>query len=125
VTRTEHLLVILMEECAEVQQRASKALRFGLSEVQPGQTKTNAERLAGELADLQAAEIMLFRDGLVGAMSGERISAKREQVERFLRYSAECGTLEENCEAKHLETGRSVATPFDMMAALKKALAEP
>jgi hypothetical protein len=32
---TEHLLSCLAEECAEVAQRASKSLRFGLSEVQP------------------------------------------------------------------------------------------
>jgi len=31
------VLTILMEECAEVIQRASKALRFGLDEVQPEQ----------------------------------------------------------------------------------------
>ncbi|MEH6358963.1 MAG: hypothetical protein V7745_08235 [Pseudomonadales bacterium] len=46
------LLVILMEECAEVTQRASKAIRFGLEEVQPGQEYTNAQRLAHEIGDI-------------------------------------------------------------------------
>ena len=52
--RERELLTILMEECAEVQQRASKALRFGTQEVQPGQAKNNVERLAVEIGDLQA-----------------------------------------------------------------------
>lgn len=43
--RHEHLLSILAEECCEVGQRVSKALRFGLDEVQPGQDLSNAERI--------------------------------------------------------------------------------
>lgn len=46
------LLCRLVEECAEVQQRATKAMRFGISEKQPGQDFTNAERLAAEIGDV-------------------------------------------------------------------------
>jgi len=46
------LLTILVEECAEVQQRATKAMRFGIDERQPGQDLTNSERLAAEIGDL-------------------------------------------------------------------------
>jgi NTP pyrophosphatase (non-canonical NTP hydrolase) len=94
VKRTEHLLVILMEECAEVAQRASKALRFGLKEVEPGQEATNAERLAGELADLDAVVLMCEAEGAF-ACAGEQSALERKErkVERFLAYSAECGTL--------------------------------
>lgn len=56
---TEHLLGILAEECAEVAIRASKAQRFGLGEVQPGQRLTNCERITYELNDLLAAADML------------------------------------------------------------------
>lgn len=103
MTRTEHLLVILMEECAEVAQRASKALRFGLGEVQPDQAETNAERLALEVDDLGAVAKMLrdaeaLRDGDPFARQ-----FKREKVEKFLRYSAECGTL--------TTAGAATATP--------------
>lgn len=42
----EHLLSCLAEECAEVGQCVSKALRFGLQDAQPGQPLTNLERMA-------------------------------------------------------------------------------
>lgn len=48
------ILALIIEECAEVQQRATKMLRFGVAEVQPGQEYTNAQRLSHELGDLMA-----------------------------------------------------------------------
>lgn len=105
MTRTEHLLVILMEECAEVAQRASKAVRFGLAEIQPGQEKTNAQRLMDEVNDFIATYQMLagpivspttplfaFPGGADAFKAA--FAAKQEKIERFLVYSAECGTLE-------------------------------
>lgn len=47
----EELLVILMEECAEVIQAASKCLRFGYDRQQEGYG-INDEVLAAELGDL-------------------------------------------------------------------------
>lgn len=105
MTRTEHLLTILAEECAEVAQRASKALRFGLAEVQPGQDKTNAYRIMEEMNDLIATYQMiagpvfsptsqLFRyptgvDGFQGD-----ILRKQQRIEKYLKLSQECGTLD-------------------------------
>jgi NTP pyrophosphatase (non-canonical NTP hydrolase) len=100
VTRTEHLLVILAEECAEVAQRTSKALRFGLDEVQPGQTETNAQRISGELADVFAAVDMLINEGVIAYPDIARTLAKQKKVEEFLRYSAECGTLTPDAQAQ-------------------------
>ena len=37
MTESENLLIILMEECDELSQRVSKALRFTLDEKQIGQ----------------------------------------------------------------------------------------
>lgn len=95
--RTEHLLVILGEECCEVAQRASKALRFGLGEAQPGQAETNAARLLGEYAHIVAAVEMLTDAGAFDGTDRDaivrRCGEKRAAVERFLRYSVECGTL--------------------------------
>ena len=61
----EMLLDALMEECAEVIVRASKALRFGLDEIQPGQALTNRERLEAELNDLAGVLAMLPGTGVL------------------------------------------------------------
>jgi NTP pyrophosphatase (non-canonical NTP hydrolase) len=96
MTRTEHLLTIVAEECAEVAQRCSKALRFGLAEIQPGQPFTNAERIGMEYHDLVAAMILLARmdAGVIPDDLTTRLEAKRQKIERFLEYSRECGRLE-------------------------------
>lgn len=92
MTRTEHLLDILIEECAEVIQRATKAKRFGLHEVQPQQELTNAQRIVYELNDIVAVADMFMPPHW---MNEEMLEAKRTKVERFLEYSKECGTLDE------------------------------
>lgn len=93
MTRTEHLLSILAEECNEVAQRAIKALRFGLEEIEPGQDLNNAERIAQEFADLLAAIEMLQVEDVLGYETRDQVDAKKLKVEKFLEYSRECGTL--------------------------------
>ena len=94
MTRTEHLLVILAEECNEVAQRCAKALRFGLREIEPGQRLTNADRIMQEYADLMALVDMLVEDqSLPHGHLTLAIQQKRAKVKRFLNYSEECGTL--------------------------------
>lgn len=87
----------MAEECAETAKRVSKALRFGPLEVQPGDDRTNADRILEEYHDLQAAVAMLQDEGLLPVVHigevAERILAKRQKVERFLEYSELCGTL--------------------------------
>ena len=95
MTRQQHLLICLAEECAEVAQRASKALRFGLQEIQPGQHLTNAERLADEAIDLQAV-LKMLTDGKhldLGVDARRRTDLKIAKVCEFLRYSKSQGTL--------------------------------
>ena len=98
MNRLEHLLTIVAEEGAEVSQRATKAARFGIFEVQPGQTQSNFHRLRLEVADLFAAlelvavEIGYNWDAL--HPSGSMILAKKEKVEEFLKYSKSVGTLD-------------------------------
>jgi len=89
MTRDEHLLTIAAEECAELAQRLSKALRFGMDEVQPGQPLSNRERIIEEYTDLIAALEMLG----IWTLDRAQIDAKHRKVERFLRYSEQCGTL--------------------------------
>ncbi len=78
------LLTILAEECCEVGQRVSKALRFGLMEVQPGQPLSNAERISEELGDLLAtAEEM--NDVIDWQIVENAKAAKREKLARYLQ----------------------------------------
>ncbi len=98
MTRREHLLIIAMEECHEVAQRISKALRFGLTEVQPDQEMNNAERITQEFNDLNAIiEMIQFEDDTWFRQSIEarrfQIEAKKIKVEKFLKYSEYVGTL--------------------------------
>jgi adenylosuccinate lyase len=102
VTRTEHLLTIMAEECSEVAQRVSKALRFGVSEVQPGQLLTNAERIAAEFRDLLAAYEMLNEEGVLpshglynpSGITQDALNAKKAKVEKFLTFSAGRGLVD-------------------------------
>jgi len=99
MTRTEHLLVCLAEECAEIQHVVAKALRFGLDDIPPGQhifaELTNAGRLTQEVTDLLGVLELLQESG-VPVLSGERkhILMKKEKVEMYMSYARERGTLE-------------------------------
>ena len=94
MNRQEHLLTIFAEECAETAQRVSKALRFSLSEVQPGQELTNQERIEQEFHDLIAMAEMLNDSGIdITWPAPETVKAKKAKVEKFLLLSAANGTL--------------------------------
>lgn len=94
MNRTEHLLTCLSEECAEVAQRTSKALRFGLAETQPAHILTNAQRIVIELNDLLAVVEMLIEEGALPLIGDrEAIAGKKAKVEKYLLYSKEQGTL--------------------------------
>lgn len=94
MTRKELLLLQVMEECDEVSQRVSKALRFGLEEVQPEQELTNAERIIYEFSDLYAVIDMLYREGLLPQVVDPRaIAAKKDKVEKMLQLSKQCNVI--------------------------------
>jgi hypothetical protein len=102
MTRQDHLLTIIAEECVETAQRATKALRFGIDEVQPGQDLTNSERLMQEAIDLAAALEMLAEQSPVFRKiyeDSERTKKWRyekiDKVNHFLEYSRQQGRLEE------------------------------
>lgn len=98
MNRTEYLLIQAASECNEVAHRATKALHFGLNEVEPGQSLTNAQRIVEEFVDLLGVMSMLEDQGLiqipVGAELFSSIAAKKAKVEKFMRFAAEkCGTI--------------------------------
>ena len=95
---TEHLLVCLSEECAEVAQEVSKALRFGLSEVMPGQPLTNEERIAREFVDLLAVYEILEMEGYLPRIFdfidfGQDALQKQKKVRAFMNCAQKVGTL--------------------------------
>lgn len=93
MTRQEMLLTILAEECAEVAQRVSKALRFGLNEKRNLFEQNNAELIVHELSDLETIWDMLFEEGVLPNNCNYSQLEKRERVEKYLSYSEKCGTL--------------------------------
>ncbi len=93
MTETENMLTILSEECAEVSHRASKILRFGLQEIQPGQVYDNAERLSHEMSDLIAVYEMLTESIGVPTINRDAIIAKKAKVLKYLEYSKQCGRV--------------------------------
>lgn len=95
MNRREHLLTCLSEECHEVGQRVSKALRFGLTEVQQGQPLNNADRIAEELRDLIAVAKILEAEGAIEGFDPnlDQILAKREKIESYMQISRREGVL--------------------------------
>jgi NTP pyrophosphatase (non-canonical NTP hydrolase) len=80
------LLTILAEECCEVGQRVSKALRFGLSEIQLGQPLDNAQRISEELGDLLGVvDELLQRDVLKVEDINRAAVAKTVKLARFMQ----------------------------------------
>lgn len=61
----EHLLTVLSEECSEVQQAVSKALRFGAKDSRPGTNTTNAKDIEKEFIEAMAVRDMLRELGVI------------------------------------------------------------
>lgn len=114
MNETEHLLTVLSEECAEVAQRACKAARFGLTEVQPGQQEDNTRRLERELADLLAVADLL---GL--RVREEDKAAKIEKLKKFMGYAREVGTLKNDAPEyqKHFGDRKTICVHCDIEVA--------
>lgn len=96
MNRTEHLLTILNEECNETAQRGSKAIRFGLREIQKDQPFTNAERIVYEFNDIMAVmELLLDEGSIQKIIDRDAIEKKKEKIKKYMDYSVQCGTMEE------------------------------
>ena len=103
MTRLEHLLTTVAEEAVEVAQRATKALRFGLEQVQedaddrPEQNPerlTNRQRLMDEFFQLRAVLGMAGMDAWDNSGRAKTVEARKvANVERYLERSRRCGTL--------------------------------
>lgn len=98
MTYNQFLLTKLMEECAEVGQRAAKQQQFGKDESQPGHTETNADRLRDEINDLKAIVVLLEEAGEVKDTSPEEfeyhLNKKSEKLVKYYVYSQKLGFVE-------------------------------
>lgn len=84
-----------MEEAAEVEQIASKALRFGLWNHHPNEKIPNAEHLVKELHDVRAMWEMLCEEKAIPCeICNAIIEEKKKKVRQYMKVSQECGTLD-------------------------------
>lgn len=98
MNQTEHLLTTLMEECAEIQQACSKALRFGLDDTYRDAEYgcSPREMIFKELQDLLGVSELLSEAKVLPVLLADRemIDAKKVKVTQFgFNYAREQGTL--------------------------------
>lgn len=95
MTTKEALLLKVMEECDELSQRCSKAIRFGLDEIQEGQNLTNEERLVEEYRDLKAAMNMLVDKNYIKSFTFNNydLTKRIDKIDKYLDYSRKLGTI--------------------------------
>lgn len=98
MTKIEHLLTCLAEECMETAQRASKAIRFGINEIQSGQPLDNSDRIVLELNDILAvAELLAEENAITSEFRIQKfIDGKKEKLRSWMAYSEKMGSLAEH-----------------------------
>jgi hypothetical protein len=94
----QFFLTKLVEECAEVQQRALKQMQFGEKEIQEGQEKENRDRLLDEVEDLRAVLFMNEYIGNISEISQKekdlRYNKKWDKILKYLNLSRDLGLVE-------------------------------
>ena len=93
MNRQEHLLTVLMEECAEIQQAVAKSLRFGLEDRKSISTQMNIEDITSELNDLYGIVELINESGVLLVRDENKVKAKKKKVEYFINYAKERGTV--------------------------------
>lgn len=94
MNKKEYLLTCLIEECAEVQKEATKALRFGLNDNWK-ERGPQALRIAYEFCDLISVYNALVKEGILeDVTTAEMIQMKQQRLNEFMGYARERGTLD-------------------------------
>ena len=89
MNKIENISLVIMEECAEVQQAISKCLRFGYDCYNPQFPNTNnGKDVLKEYFQLQAMmELLMEESGLKNYMTEKEIAeTKKHKIEKFLEY---------------------------------------
>ena len=92
MNKQEYLLTCLSEEAAEMIKEATKALRFGLDDTY--MDNTPEEKLRQEFNDLVAViEMFTGWDDIDVWIDRDAIEAKKQKVEKYMKYSIDKGLL--------------------------------
>jgi len=91
LTRTEYLLVCLLEELGEAAQAVSKALRFGLGSYHPDDPTTdNADLISHELNDVVAVALILQNENQLSHITDRQmIQSKQDKIQTYLKKKEE------------------------------------
>ena len=96
MSNEQYLLNKLAEECNEVAQIALKTAQFGLSEMKPGQSLTNAQRIYEELNDVMGI-LKMLNDEVIDfdyEVDSDAAYLKILKVAEFRSYSQQLGMVE-------------------------------
>lgn len=93
LNKTDMLLCILNEECAELSKETMKAMRFGLDDVEPGVGKTNRLKIRQEAHDVIA--VLQFLREEIGEYDQALIDEKKNKIRRMFEYSRKKGRMDE------------------------------
>lgn len=96
MTKNQHLLVKVSEECAEISQVACKAIIFGPKNHAPGDYDTdNANDIITEYYQLTAIIEMLQEEKVLPIYDEEKIndikSDKKSRIKSWMKYSDKLG----------------------------------
>jgi len=103
MNRTDYLLTCLMEECGELIQECSKALRFGLQDKWEEDPKppdwrekpTPHDAIIREYFDIVAVMDLLRGTRVIASQSiqsiEEMVNTKKQRIDRYMHYSEERG----------------------------------
>lgn len=99
MNRQEYLLTVAAEECAEIQQAISKALRFGLNATHPDTPMlTNELQILREFHQLEAMMRMLIEEGILTQTDFNERAAimdnKEAKVKKYMEISRKLGRLD-------------------------------
>lgn len=99
MTKKENLLLVAMEECSELQQAISKAMRFGMDRIVPETDCTNEHHIMVEYQQLQAVMNMLKTRGIICDLSDydreAAASLKIDRVQHCEQVSEELGCIKD------------------------------
>lgn len=98
MTSKENLMVVAMEECAEIQQEISKAIRFGVDNHHPNEPHImNGQRIMREFHQLRAVMDMLVIKGIIPDFpeveQNQIYRVKVDAIKKWEEYSKSVGAI--------------------------------